>query len=135
VASTTSTAEIESAYRKASLRHHPDKLPNEQKAEGQLRFVALTDAKDTLVDPVRRQQYDRQWAEYQASLHKNAKAKRTKLSTTERKLQKEAAQKRKENFEAMKARWAAKTEEEQRAACRAQPRPAPTGFTSMPQIQ
>jgi molecular chaperone DnaJ len=49
--------EIKSAYRKAALRHHPDKNPGDQAAEE--RFKEAAEAYAVLSDPDKRARYDR----------------------------------------------------------------------------
>jgi hypothetical protein len=51
-----SKADIKSAFRKASLKDHPDKNPGN--AEAKERFLKLVEAKDTLLDDERRRIYD-----------------------------------------------------------------------------
>jgi hypothetical protein len=51
------TAQIKRAYRKLARRHHPDTNPGDPQAAA--RFRDLTEAYDTLIDPKRRQAYDR----------------------------------------------------------------------------
>ncbi|KAI1000756.1 hypothetical protein K3495_g7441 [Podosphaera aphanis] len=50
--------EIKSAYRKAALRHHPDKAPAERKDEAHIKFQEIAAAYAVLSDPVRRERYD-----------------------------------------------------------------------------
>lgn len=52
-----SREEIKKAYRKLARRHHPDRNPNDPKAEE--RFKEIQQAYDTLSDPAKRKQYDR----------------------------------------------------------------------------
>lgn len=53
---TLSDKEISSAYRKASLKWHPDKNPNDPKAAEQ--FALVCEAYETLSTPSKRKQYD-----------------------------------------------------------------------------
>ncbi|KAK7750755.1 hypothetical protein SLS62_007306 [Diatrype stigma] len=50
--------QIKSAYRKAALRHHPDKVPDDQKAEAHEKFQSVAFAYAVLSDPARRERYD-----------------------------------------------------------------------------
>jgi DnaJ-class molecular chaperone len=59
VAPDASSQEIRQAYRKLSMRWHPDKNPD-QEAEAQARFVEISEAYQTLYDAERRSTYDRQ---------------------------------------------------------------------------
>jgi len=55
------TEEIRVAYKRESLRTHPDRLPNatsEEKKRATAKFQAVADAYYVLSDPVRRQEYD-----------------------------------------------------------------------------
>ncbi|KAE8269364.1 hypothetical protein A4X09_0g2982 [Tilletia walkeri] len=61
VSPTASTEEIRDAYKKQSLKCHPDRFPNASAAERErhtARFQALADAYYVLSDPSRRQEYD-----------------------------------------------------------------------------
>ncbi|KAJ7575112.1 DnaJ-domain-containing protein [Mycena floridula] len=58
---TASHDEIKQAYKKASLRTHPDKLKNATEAERKVateKFQAVAEAYFVLSDPVRRREYD-----------------------------------------------------------------------------
>lgn len=50
--------EIQSAYRKLSLKWHPDKNPDDKEAATE-KFDQITRCKDTLLDPVKRAELDR----------------------------------------------------------------------------
>ena len=50
--------EIRRAYKKLSLRHHPDKNPAECSAEAERNFRELTEAYEVLSDPGKRKAYD-----------------------------------------------------------------------------
>ncbi|CAG8976074.1 hypothetical protein HYALB_00002352 [Hymenoscyphus albidus] len=50
--------EIKSAYRKAALKHHPDKAPEHLKDEAHTKFQEVAFAYAILSDPVRRKRYD-----------------------------------------------------------------------------
>ncbi|MBX3023448.1 molecular chaperone DnaJ [bacterium] len=54
---TASAEEIKKAYRKVALKHHPDRNPDDKKAEE--RFKEASEAYQILSDPERRAQYDR----------------------------------------------------------------------------
>lgn len=57
----TPSAEINKAFRRVSLKCHPDKLPAAEKAAGEIRFKQLSAARDTLTDPQARKTYDSRW--------------------------------------------------------------------------
>src|SRR5262244_2101756 len=57
VSRTASVDEIKSAYRKAALKWHPDRNP-ENKAEAEVKFRENTEAYSVLSDPEKRQVYD-----------------------------------------------------------------------------
>jgi DnaJ-class molecular chaperone len=50
------TEEIKKAYRKLSLKHHPDR--NNNSSESTIKFQAISKAYETLIDPVKRATYD-----------------------------------------------------------------------------
>lgn len=52
------TVEIRKAYKRAALAHHPDKAPEDQRADAEVRFKAISEAYETLVDEQLRAQYD-----------------------------------------------------------------------------
>jgi curved DNA-binding protein CbpA len=61
VASTASSDEIRQAYKRESLRSHPDRFPNSSASERQrhtARFQSLADAYYVLSDTARRSEYD-----------------------------------------------------------------------------
>ncbi|KAK3721463.1 DnaJ-like protein xdj1 [Vermiconidia calcicola] len=53
-----SKAEIKKAYHKAALSSHPDKVPDEQRAEADIRFKAISKAYEILSDDDTRAMYD-----------------------------------------------------------------------------
>ncbi|KAK4128424.1 DnaJ-domain-containing protein [Parathielavia appendiculata] len=55
---TASPDEIKSAYRKAALKTHPDKAPQDEKDEAKERFQQVAFAYAVLSDPARRKRYD-----------------------------------------------------------------------------
>ncbi|KAL1871448.1 hypothetical protein VTK73DRAFT_2056 [Phialemonium thermophilum] len=50
--------EIKKAYRKLALQHHPDKVPEDQRAESEVKFKAVTQAYEILRDEEKRHLYD-----------------------------------------------------------------------------
>lgn len=56
VAKTASSADIKRAYRKLSLKYHPDKNPSPDAAQ---KFAEIAQAYDVLSDAEKRQAYDR----------------------------------------------------------------------------
>ncbi|KAF4119736.1 DnaJ-like protein subfamily A member 2 [Geosmithia morbida] len=50
--------EVKKAYRKAALKFHPDKVPEEQRAESEIRFKEVTQAYEILSDDDKRHLYD-----------------------------------------------------------------------------
>ncbi|RYP67709.1 hypothetical protein DL771_007116 [Monosporascus sp. 5C6A] len=55
---TATPDKIKSAYRKAALKHHPDKVSEDQKKEAHETFQSIAFAYAVLSDPVRRKRYD-----------------------------------------------------------------------------
>jgi len=60
IPSTSSAAQIREAYKKAALKHHPDRVPADspERATRTKRFQQVNDAYYTLSDPTRRRDYD-----------------------------------------------------------------------------
>lgn len=56
---TASASDIKKAYRKAALRHHPDKVPESDRAKAEERFKEVAKAYETLGDENKRELYDR----------------------------------------------------------------------------
>jgi DnaJ family protein A protein 2 len=50
--------DIKKAYRKLALLHHPDKVPEEQRAESEIKFKAIKNAYEILSDEEKREMYD-----------------------------------------------------------------------------
>ncbi|KAK0630567.1 putative DnaJ protein like protein xdj1 [Bombardia bombarda] len=59
VEKTASAAEIKKAYRKLALQHHPDKVPEEMRAESEAKFKAVTQAYEILREEDKRDMYDK----------------------------------------------------------------------------
>jgi DnaJ family protein C protein 9 len=55
---TATPDQIKTAYRKAALKTHPDKVPEDKKDEAKERFQQVAFAYAVLSDPVRRKRYD-----------------------------------------------------------------------------
>ncbi|KAI1317625.1 DnaJ domain-containing protein [Xylariaceae sp. FL0255] len=51
--------DIRKAYRKLALKHHPDKVPEDQREEAEAQFKAVTQAYEILRDEQKREMYDR----------------------------------------------------------------------------
>ncbi|KAL9948359.1 hypothetical protein ACHAQF_000907 [Verticillium nonalfalfae] len=50
--------QVKSAYRKAALKNHPDKVPEDKKSEANEKFQSIAFAYAILSDPARRKRYD-----------------------------------------------------------------------------
>lgn len=50
---------IKSAYRKLALKWHPDRHPEDKRAEAEQRFKRISEAYEVLSDPEKRKRYDR----------------------------------------------------------------------------
>ncbi|KAG6103740.1 hypothetical protein E4U14_006117 [Claviceps sp. LM454 group G7] len=53
-----SQEQIKKAYRKAALKYHPDKVPEEQRQESEVKFKEITQAYEILSDEQKRHMYD-----------------------------------------------------------------------------
>ncbi|AEO69128.1 ae83d6af-acf5-4ad1-b3c0-9975064c6b2c [Thermothielavioides terrestris] len=58
VSKSASPNDIKKAYRKLALQHHPDKVPEEIRAESETKFKAITQAYEILRDEEKRRLYD-----------------------------------------------------------------------------
>src|SRR5512135_1770044 len=52
--------DLKKAYRELALRHHPDRVPAEQKKEAEEKFKEISEAYAVLSDPQKRALYDQQ---------------------------------------------------------------------------
>ncbi|KAK7420271.1 hypothetical protein QQZ08_010471 [Neonectria magnoliae] len=83
----TATADqVKSAYRKAALKNHPDKVPEKQKEKANEKFQSIAFAYAILSDPARRKRYDTtgstaesivdsegfKWSDYYREQYKNS---------------------------------------------------------------
>jgi molecular chaperone DnaJ len=50
--------DVKKAYRSAALKHHPDRVPAEQKKEAEEKFKEISEAYGVLSDPKKRETYD-----------------------------------------------------------------------------
>ncbi|KAI6379421.1 hypothetical protein MCOR25_002005 [Pyricularia grisea] len=55
---TATPEQVKAAYRKAALKNHPDKVPEDQKASAHEKFQQIAFAYAVLSDPARRSRYD-----------------------------------------------------------------------------
>ena len=58
VSKTATKQEIQAAYRGLAMRHHPDMVPDAEKAAAQEKFQNIQEAYSTLRDAKKRSQYD-----------------------------------------------------------------------------
>ena len=58
VSKSASVEEIKRAYRQLALKHHPDRVPHEQKKEAEEKFKEISEAYAALSDPQKRAVYD-----------------------------------------------------------------------------
>lgn len=64
--------EIKKQYRKLTRKHHPDLNPNDEKAEA--RFQEINEAKEVLMDPEKREKYDKYGKDWEhAEQYENAR--------------------------------------------------------------
>lgn len=54
----SSPEEIKSAYRKLARKHHPDMVPEAEKAKAEAQFKEINEAYQVLSDPTKKQRYD-----------------------------------------------------------------------------
>lgn len=59
-----SEAEIRAAFRHMAVRYHPDKNMQERQ-DAEVRFKLIREAYETLINPIRRAEYDRKHPRYQ----------------------------------------------------------------------
>jgi DnaJ-class molecular chaperone len=60
VESSASEAEIRTAFRKLSMKHHPDRFAGEDRAKAEEHFQGITEAFNVLSRPKSREKYDRE---------------------------------------------------------------------------
>lgn len=58
VESSATEGEIKKAYRKLALKYHPDKVPEHEREESELKFKEITEAYEILSDEDKRKDYD-----------------------------------------------------------------------------
>lgn len=54
----STSVEIKKAYRKLALSHHPDKVPEDQREESEIKFKEISAAYEILIDETKRANYD-----------------------------------------------------------------------------
>lgn len=54
--------DVKKAYKRAALKCHPDKVPQEERAEAEKKFKLLGEANAILTDSTKRQRYDAGWS-------------------------------------------------------------------------
>ncbi|KAK4630888.1 DnaJ xdj1 [Fulvia fulva] len=58
ITSTSTKAEVKKAYHRAALTSHPDKVPEDQREEADIKFKAVSQAYEILIDDEKRAMYD-----------------------------------------------------------------------------
>ncbi|KAK9366273.1 DnaJ domain-containing protein [Lipomyces kononenkoae] len=104
ISPTATDEDIRKAYRRLALRHHPDKVDAEKRAEAHIKFQELVFAYGILSDPDRRKIYDSTgsleqmdddafgWKEYFDEMYNNAVTK--EMIEEDRKLYRESGEER-----------------------------------------
>lgn len=78
------TQDINKVFRKLSLLHHPDKLPEDKKVAGEAHFKELNTVRTTLIDATSRAQYDSTWHQAKCQMKKERERRRREQENRER---------------------------------------------------
>ena len=68
--------ELKSSYKKLALKYHPDRNPNDKKAENM--FKKISEAYDVLKNPTKRTEYDKKRHKLNKNFNENSSVKNSK---------------------------------------------------------
>lgn len=78
--------ELKSSYKKLALKYHPDRNPNDKKAENM--FKKISEAYDVLKNPTKRTEYDKKRHKLNKNFNENSSVKNDNINGNRENMQK-----------------------------------------------